>query len=221
MRSPNVLYEDNHLLVVDKPAGLATMGATSGTPTVVTWAAAYIKQRYHKPGNVFVGVVSRLDRLVSGVLVLARTSKAASRLSAQFREQSTEKRYLAWVEGKFPGGEEWTELQDWVIKDEARQRMRVAVAGAAGAQSATLRVRVIAAQPARTQLEIDLLTGRKHQIRLQLSHHGHPILGDFKYGAKPRFPQGIALHCHQLAIEHPTRKEPLRFEAPPPDYWPA
>lgn len=214
-----VLYEDNHLLVVDKPSGLPTMGAESGAATAVTLAAAYLKQRYHKPGNVFVGVVSRLDSLVSGALVLARTSKAASRLSEQFRDQTTEKRYLAWVEG-YLEAPQWLELRDWVCKNEARQRMEVASAKTAGAQEAALRVQTLTKQPKRTLVAVDLLSGRKHQIRLQLAAHGHPILGDRKYGATTSFPRGIALHCHELTIEHPTRKERMTFTAPVPKYWP-
>lgn len=219
MKPLPVLYEDNHLLVVNKPSGLPTMGAEGGVATAVTLAAAYLKQRYQKPGNVFVGVVSRLDSLVSGVLVLARTSKAASRLSEQFREQTTEKRYLAWVEGRLDTPE-WLELRDWLRKDEAHHRMQVVRPGTSGAQEAALRVRTLHAQPKRTLVAVDLLSGRKHQIRLQLASHGHPILGDRKYGAKAKFPHGIALHCHELSIEHPTRKERLSFTAPVPDYWP-
>lgn len=215
----SVLYEDNHLLVVNKPSGLPTMGATSGIATAVTQAAAYLKQRYQKPGNVFVGVVSRLDSLVSGVLVFARTSKAASRLSEQFRERTTDKKYLAWVEGRLEAAE-WLELRDWLRKDEAHQRMQVVPKATDGAQEAALRVRAVATQPERTLVTVDLLSGRKHQIRLQLSAHGHPILGDQKYGARTRFPQGIALHCMELSIEHPTRKERMTFTAPAPDYWP-
>ena len=214
-----VLYEDNHLLVVNKPAGLATMGATTGTTTAVTLAAEYLKERYQKPGNVFVGVVSRLDRLVSGVLVLARTSKAASRLSQQFRDQTTDKRYTALVEGKWVAPD-WLQLEDWVIKDEPRQRMRVAAENAPGAQLARLKVRAVATRSPWTQLSIELQSGRKHQIRLQLAHQGHAILGDRKYDATSRFPHGIALHCQQLTLQHPTRREPLSFMAPSPDYWP-
>lgn len=214
-----VLYEDNHLLVVNKPSGLPTMGSISGTVTAVTLAAAYLKERYHKPGNVFVGVVSRIDRLVSGVLVLARTSKAASRLSEQFREQTTAKSYLAWVEGTLDAPD-WLELRDWLRKDEARQRMQVVRAGTPGAQEAALRVRTLAQQPTRTLVAVDLLSGRKHQIRVQLAAHGHAILGDQKYGAQASFPHGIALHCEQLALEHPTRKERMTFTAPVPAYWP-
>lgn len=214
-----VLYEDNHLLVVNKPSGLPTMGATGGSPTVVTLAAAYLRDRYQKPGNVFVGVVSRLDRLVSGVLVLARTSKAASRLSDQIRQRATEKQYRACVEGVMEASE-WTEVEDWVSKDETHHCMRIVGHTTVGAQQAKLRWRTAARLVASSLLEIELITGRKHQIRLQLSQRGHPILGDQKYGAHTRFARGIALHCHRLVIKHPTRDEQLIFTAPVPDYWP-
>lgn len=219
MSKPTVLFEDNHLLVVDKPAGLATMGVAADVPSAVRWAAAYLKARYHKPGNVFVGVVSRLDSLVSGVLVLARTSKAAQRLSAQFREHQVDKRYRALVSGAWEHAQ-WSELQDWLCKDEARHRMQIVRAGSPGAQLAQLRVRPLAITDDHSVLEIDLHSGRKHQIRVQLAHRGHPILGDRKYGAESRWPKGIALHCHELSLEHPTLKQRLTFRAPLPAYWP-
>ena len=215
----NVLYEDNHLLVINKPAGLVTMGSPAGEPSAVNVAAEYLKQKYDKPGNVFVGVVSRLDRLVSGVLVLARTSKAAARLSEQFRERATEKHYLAWVEGDWslPEG---TELSDWMSKNEAAQRMITVPAGSRDAQQAKLKLHTLRSTKQRSLMAIELLTGRKHQIRLQLAQRGHPILGDRKYDATTRFPRGIALHSQRLVLKHPTRDEHLTFEAPTPEYWP-
>ncbi len=213
-----VLYEDNHLLVINKPAGLATMGVTAGERSAVTMAANYIKVKYQKPGNVFVGVVSRLDSMVSGVLVLARTSKAASRLSDQFRERSTEKRYLAVVMGKREIGG-WQTVQHHVIKDERFHRMKIVPESHSGAQNAQLRFRSLASTDDRTLLEVDLLTGRKHQIRLQLSALGMPILGDQKYDATTSFPAGIALHACRLALKHPTREEQLVFTAPLPKSW--
>lgn len=214
-----VLYEDNHLLVVDKPAGMPTMGVAAGIDSAVTLAAAYLKTRYQKPGNVFVGVVSRLDRLVSGALVFARTSKAASRLSAQFREQSVEKMYWALVEGNLHAVQ-WRELTNWVLKDEAQHRMRVVARETSGAQEARLRFQTLQSLGTKTQVLVELLTGRKHQIRLQMEQVGHPICGDHKYGAKSRFPRGIGLHCHRLTLTHPTRQERLTFVSPIPQYWP-
>ena len=196
------------------------MGSPAGEPSAVALAGEYLKLKYDKPGNVFVGVVSRLDRLVSGVLALARTSKAAARLSEQFRERATEKHYLAWVEGDWdlPAG---TELSDWMSKNEAAQRMMIVAAGARDAQLATLKLHTLQSSRQRSLMAIELLTGRKHQIRLQLAERGHPILGDRKYDATSRFPHGIALHSQRLVLKHPTRDERLTFEAPTPNYWPA
>ncbi len=196
------------------------MGTEPGIPTIARQAADYLKHKYHKPGNVFIGVVSRLDSLVSGVLVLARTSKAASRLSAQLREQTVTKRYLALVEGQFRGGAEpWQTLTDQVAKNESRHCMEVVPSGYSGSQLARLRVRPIVVASGRSLVEVELETGRKHQIRLQLAHAGHAILGDRKYGSQRHFSPGIALHCVQLAFQHPTQATRLQFTAQPPDSW--
>lgn len=213
-----MLYEDNHLLVINKPAELATMGALEGEPTAAAWAAEYLKQRYQKPGNVFIGVVSRLDSFVTGVLVLARTSKAASRLTEQFRERHTSKLYLACVEGELIEPN-WKTLSSYIAKNDAAHRMVIASPKTANAQLANLQFRTLSSVGSQSLLQIDLGTGRKHQIRLQLADHGHPILGDTKYGAKSRFPKGIALHAHKLTIEHPTLRQPMTFAAPVPASW--
>lgn len=216
-----VLYEDNHLLVINKPAGLPTQGALAGEPSVVEVAKDYIARKYNKPGNVYLGVVSRLDRLVSGVLVLARTSKAAARLTEQFRERSTEKTYWAVVE-KAPS-KPCDTLIDWLAKDDAAHRMRVVAAHLPGAQRAELAYKVLKPLPPAALLEVLLETGRKHQIRLQLAAMGCPIVGDTKYGAQASrlayFQRAIALHARSLSIEHPTLKTQLRWTAPLPAEW--
>jgi 23S rRNA pseudouridine1911/1915/1917 synthase len=212
-----VLYEDNHLLVVNKPAGLPTQGVVEGVASVVTAARAYLKQKYKKPGNVYLGVVSRLDSSVSGVLVLARTSKAAARLNEQFRERTARKVYWAIVEA--PPDPPSGELVDWLKKDERKQRMTVVPRHSIGAQRAKLAYRTIESKTGCCLVEVELETGRKHQIRLQLAEAGCPILGDRKYGSRREFPGGIALHAHELTIEHPTTKQALRFEAPPPEQF--
>ncbi|MEX2174240.1 MAG: RluA family pseudouridine synthase [Pirellulaceae bacterium] len=210
----DVLYEDNHLLVVNKPAGLATQGVVEGAPSVLTVAKGYLKQKYKKPGNVYLGVVSRLDAAVSGVLVLARTSKAAARLSEQFRERQVQKTYWAVVEqAPDPAA---GELEDWVKKDERMQRMLVVTKHTAGAQRARLSYRTLHQTAHGCLVEVRLETGRKHQIRLQLAELGCPILGDRKYGCRKPFASGIALHARMLEIAHPVSKAPLRFEAPVP-----
>ena len=213
-----VIYEDNHLLVINKPAQLATMGARAGEPTAAAWAAEYLKQRYQKPGNVFVGVVSRLDSFVTGVLVLARTSKAAKRLTEQFRDRQTSKLYYACVEGQL-GEPVWRTLSAHIAKNDAAHRMMIVPAKSADAQLATLQFRTLISAKTCSLLEIDLGTGRKHQIRLQLSDLGHPILGDSKYGATSKFPNGIALHACKLTLEHPTLRQPMSFVAPLPAAW--
>ena len=212
-----VLFEDNHLLVIVKPAGLPTMGVAEGTPSAVTLARRYLKQEYDKPGNVYVGVVSRLDALVSGVLVLARTSKAAARLSEQFRESQPEKTYWAAVEGVPDPPED--SLMQWVLKDERQRCMTVVKPHARGAQRARLSYRTLRQLSVGALVEVMLQTGRKHQIRLQLAEIGCPILGDKKYGSRAAFPAGIALHARRLAIEHPTKKTRLEFVAPLPAAW--
>jgi 23S rRNA pseudouridine1911/1915/1917 synthase len=213
----DVLYEDNHLLVINKPAGLVSQGATEDEPSAVKLAKEYLKRKYKKPGNVYVGVVSRLDAQVSGVLVLARTSKAAARLSEQFRERQTRKVYWAVVQK--PPKEDAATLTDWLKKDEKTQKMVVTTAHAIGAQKARLSYRVLKRLPAGALLEIELETGRKHQIRVQLAHLGCPILGDRKYGSRRHFSSGIALHARTLEIAHPVKKESLTFTAPLPKGW--
>lgn len=216
-----ILYEDNHLLVIDKPAGLPTQGALPGEPSVVELAKDYIGHKYNKPGNVYLGVVSRLDRLVSGVLVLARTSKAAARLTEQFREQATGKEYWAVVE-KMPPKPRDT-LVDWVVKDDAAHRMRIVAANSPGTQRAELSYTVLKPLPVGALVQVVLKTGRKHQIRLQLAGIDCPVFGDTKYGAAasslPYFRQAIALHARSLSIEHPTLKTPLQWTAPLPAEW--
>lgn len=216
MQRPQVLYEDNHLLVVNKPPGLATMGVTADRPTLVRWAKDYLKRKYHKPGNVYLGVVSRLDAPVSGVVVLARTSKAAARLTAQFGGRRCEKTYWAIVEGK-PADE--GRLIDWLVRDEQLHRVKRLAKPAAGAQQAELSFRRLGRLARGTWLEVRPETGRKHQIRVQLAAHGMPIAGDRKYGSRLSFGEGIALHARRLQIEHPTTGQRLVFEAAVPAAW--
>lgn len=213
---PQVLYIDNHLLVINKPAPLATMGAEAGVATAVEWARSYLKHQFDKPGNVYVGVVSRLDAYVTGVLPLARTSKGASRLSQAFAEHRVQKFYCALVEGEVePNADTWI---DRLWHDDRAHRVRV-VRDDRG-QRAELRYRTIASVGTSTLLEIELLTGRKHQIRVQASSRGVPIVGDSKYGARLWSHPGIALHAATIIVPHPTRDELIRVDAPLPAYWP-
>lgn len=213
-----VLYEDNHLLVLNKPAMLPTMGTPLGTETLLTLAKQYVKEKCNKPGNVYLGVVSRLDVPVSGVVLFARTSKAARRLTEQFRSGSVEKVYWALVEGRIEPPEK--ECVNWLAHDERHRRMRIAGPGLPGAKQARLRYRRLQAGQGGSLVEVELITGRKHQIRLQLAHHGFPILGDRKYGSRAPFPRGIALHARRLLVRHPVGEQPVEVNAPLPSYWP-
>lgn len=213
----DVLYEDNHLLVVNKPAMLPTMGVADSKPSLLKAAKEYVRHKYRKPGNVYLGIVSRLDTPVTGVTLLARTSKAASRLAAAFRERDVEKVYWAVVAGE--AQPKRGTLEHYVRKDERHRKMHVTHAECKDAQRAVLRYCVLRASREYSLIEIMLETGRKHQIRVQLAKHGFPILGDRKYGSEQAFATGIALHARRLTIAHPTRAERLTFTAPLPSTW--
>lgn len=213
----DVLFEDNHLLVVNKPAMLPTMGVADTEPSLLKVAKQYIRQKYAKPGNVYLGIVSRLDTPVTGVTILARTSKAAARLSAAFRGRDVKKTYWAVVEG-VPVEAEAT-LEHYLRKDERHRKVHVTHAAAPDAQLARLTYRTLKTAHGVALLEIDLETGRKHQIRVQLAKLGHPIRGDRKYGGATPFASGIALHARHLTIGHPVLKETMEFVAPLPDAW--
>ena len=216
--SLEIVHEDNHLLVVNKPPGLATQGVIEGVPSVVTLAKEYLKRKYKKPGNVYLGVVSRLDASVSGLLVLARTSKAADRLTKQFQSGAVEKTYWALVESA--PDPLTSELSHWLMKNDRQRRMEIVAPRTRSAQHARLTYQTLGKEKLGTLLEIQLLTGRKHQIRLQLSEIGRPILGDRKYGSRKLFsPEGIALCCVRLALNHPTTNKRLEFAIDPPRTW--
>jgi 23S rRNA pseudouridine1911/1915/1917 synthase len=213
----HVLYEDNHLLALAKPAGLATMGTARGAASLFKAAQEYIRQKYQKPGNVYLGVVSRLDAPVTGVVLFARTSKAAGRLAKLFREGQVRKVYWAVVE-RPPAPPQGT-CQDWLRKNERRRRMEVCGEHESGAKLARLTYRVLDRLPRGALVEIELLTGRKHQIRVQLAHRGWPVMGDRKYGARGGFTEAIALHSRRLELRHPVRGTPLLLVAKIPADW--
>ncbi|MGO8748862.1 MAG: RluA family pseudouridine synthase [Thermoguttaceae bacterium] len=215
--SLQVLLEDNHLLAVVKPAGLPTMGVSEDRPALIVLAKDYIKRRYAKPGNVYLGIVSRLDAPVSGVVLLARTSKAARRLTEQFRNRSVTKIYWALVEGIVaePAGQ----CIDWLIHDERHRRVHVAARDTPGAKEARLKYRRLKTYADSSLLEVALETGRKHQIRVQLQKLGHPIVGDRKYGSVRPFSAGIGLHARSLAFLHPVKHDRIELEAPLPRAW--
>ncbi len=218
-----VLYEDNHLLVVNKPADLPTLGSAPSQDSLVAQCKSYLKKKFRKPGNVYLGVVSRLDRVVSGIIVLARTSKAAARLNAQFRDRQVIKTYWALVDG--PGRiERQAVLDDWLQHDDAAQRVIVWSASNGrerphGVKHARLSYCWLGRFPLGDLLEIQLETGRKHQIRVQLSHRQLPIVGDRKYDSRRDFFRGIALHSQSLSFAHPVRSERITVQIDPPEYW--
>jgi 23S rRNA pseudouridine1911/1915/1917 synthase len=208
-----VLHEDNHLIAVFKPAGLLTQGDQSGEPCLMDWVKRWLAERYHKPGKVFLGLVHRLDRPVSGVVLFARTSKAASRLSQQFREREVDKRYLVAVEGTLTPAR--GRLEHFITHREGSRAVQVSNHERSGAKSARLRYDTRWGDAKISVLEVQLETGRKHQIRAQLAHVGHPILGDRLYGARMRSEaDGIALCSVSLTILHPITKAPLTIALP-------
>lgn len=219
-----ILHEDNHCLAVNKPAGMLSQGDASGDLSLVDWVRDDLRRRFAKPGNVFVGLVHRLDRPVSGVVLLARTSKGAARLSEAFREGSVEKIYWAIVEGEV--ATEAGEWADTLWKDERRNVVEVVPEGAEGARAAHLAFRVLDRGAGWTTVELRPTTGRGHQLRVQLASRGLPILGDLKYGARTAVPSRlggnrIALHARRLTFTHPTRREAIAVTAPVPADWPA
>lgn len=209
----DIIYEDNHLLVVNKPAGQLVQGDQTGRSTLLEEAKVWLKEKYNKPGNVFLGLVHRLDRQASGVVVLARTSKAASRLSAEIRSRRPRKTYWAQVGGEVPPD---GELVDRLERQEFSSRVVAAPAG----KEARLSYRRLAFTEQVSLVEIALETGRHHQIRVQFAHRGHPILGDRRYGSlQPFCDDAIALHAREMVIQHPTRDEEMSFVAEPVNDW--
>ncbi len=216
---PPVLYEDRHLLAVAKPPGLITAGAPAGKVSLVELVRQYLRHKYGVQGKPFVGVVSRLDAPVSGVVPLARTSRAAARLTRQFREGKVEKIYWALVHGTLvqPQGE-WL---NYLRPLEGRRKMQLVGPNFPGAKPCRLRYRVLRTWPQEriSWVEVELLTGRKHQIRAQFAGRGHPVLGDFKYGSHRPCDQHIALHCRQVRLLHPLSGQVLELVAPLPPQW--
>ena len=207
-----VFYEDNHLLVVVKPPNMPTQADASGDPDLHTTMKQYIAEKYQEPGAVYLGLVHRLDRPVGGLVVLARTSKAADRLSEQVRKKTLARQYVAAVRGN---AKETAELSDWLLKDEKTNTVHVVQANAPGAKDARLVYQRAGEDGGLSLLRVKLFTGRSHQIRVQLSHSGCPIWGDARYGnGKPG--EQIALWGAHLGLMHPTKKEEMHFTVLPP-----
>ena len=212
-----ILYEDNHLIVAVKPAGVLSQGDGSDAPDMLTILKAYIKDKYSKPGEVYLGLVHRLDRPVSGVMVFARTSKAASRLSEQIRTRRVEKLYRAVVQGRLEGT---GSLENYILKDPSANKVTVYDREVPGAKHAVLEYRSVRASDDMSLIEIRLGTGRAHQIRAQFANAGHPLLGDRRYGNTVLWDGDICLQSFKLAFEHPTKGERMSFEIPSPECEP-
>ncbi len=207
-----VLYEDNHLLVVVKPANLPTQADSIGDQDLLTLLKNYIGNKYQKPGNVYMGLVHRLDRPVGGVMVFARTSKAAARLSDAFANHTQDRQYFAILQGEL---REKRTLEDELLKDGKTGMVSAVKPGTPGAKHAKLDTAPIAVREGLTLTRVQLYTGRSHQIRVQHAHAGHPLWGDARYGGgKPG--QQIALWAVKLAFKHPTKDEFLTFTYAPP-----
>ena len=206
-----VLYMDNHVLAAVKPCNMPVQADASGDVDMLTALKRYVGVKFDKPGNVYLGLVHRLDRPVGGVMVFARTSKAASRLSAEFSAHTADKRYLAVLQGCMAGE---MALNDWLYKDEKSGMVRVAAPGTPGAKQASLKTRPVASRGGTTLTDVALFTGRSHQIRVQHMNAGYPLWGDARYGGG-RPGQQIALWAYRLAFVHPTLKEEMRFCALP------
>ena len=212
-----IIYEDNHIIVAIKPAGVLSQSDGSNAPDMLTILKAYIKEKYQKPGEVFLGLVHRLDRPVSGVMVFARTSKAASRLSEQIRSRKVDKIYRCVVTGVLEGE---GRLENYISKDESSNTVTVSDFEKPGFKASYLDYRAVSSKDGMTLAEVRLGTGRSHQIRAQMAHSGHPIIGDQKYGKKYNRTKDIALEAYKLSFEHPVKREFITFEAPVPVTFP-
>lgn len=210
MNKLKVIYEDNHIIVVEKPVNIPSQGDKTGDTDMLTIIKEYIKEKYNKPGNVYLGLIHRLDRPVGGVMVFAKTSKAAARLSEQVREKEFQKSYLVIVDGKMEKEKET--LEDYLLKNEKTNTSKVVKEGTKNSKYASLDYEVLKYDKELnlSVLKILLHTGRHHQIRVQLSSRGHSIYGDQKYGGRGHGKQ-IALWAYKLQISHPVSKEKLDF----------
>lgn len=215
LQDSHILYEDNHLLAINKPAGILVQGDETGDVPLSELAKEYIRNKYQKPGNVFMGVVHRLDRPVSGVVVFAKTSKALTRMNELFRSNQTKKTYLALSNRQPP--REHDHLVHWLVKDEARNITKAFAKENKNGSRSELTYTLLGHDQDYFLLQVNPVTGRPHQIRVQLASQGCPITGDLKYGAPTPLPdKSIALHALRLEFLHPVLKTPLQLTALPP-----
>lgn len=212
----NVIYEDNHIIVVNKASSEIVQGDKTGDTPLSETVKQYIKEKYHKPGNVFLGVTHRLDRPVSGLVLFARTSKALSRLNEMFKTKDIRKTYWAIVKNQPPAPA--GELVHWLVRNEKQNKSYAYDREVKDSKKAILDYKIIGKSDRYYLLEVNLHTGRHHQIRCQLAKMGCPIKGDLKYGAQRSNPDGsICLHARRIEFVHPVSKELMSFEAPVPD----
>ena len=210
-----VLYEDNHIIVINKSAGEIVQGDKTGDKSLCDTAKQYLKEKYAKPGNVFIGLPHRLDRPVSGIVVLAKTSKALERLNKMFHDGNVKKTYWAITKSKPTPAE--AELENWILRNEKMNKSFAYAKEVKGSKHALLHYRTIDSSQNYNLIEVDLKTGRHHQIRCQLASIGCPIKGDLKYGAKRSNPDGsISLHARHIEFTHPVSKELISITAPHP-----
>ena len=214
MQNLKVIFEDNHIIVVEKPVNIPSQGDKTGDVDMLTIIKEYLKEKYNKPGNVYLGLVHRLDRPVGGVMVFAKTSKAAARLSEQVREKIFKKTYLVVANGKMESQKGI--LEDYLLKNEKSNMSKVVKEGTKNAKFASLDYEVLRYNEEinLSVLKVNLHTGRHHQIRVQLSSRGHSIYGDQKYGGRGHGKQ-IALWAYALTIQHPITKEMVTFKSIP------
>lgn len=210
-----ILYEDNHLIAINKLAGELAQGDKTGDKTLIDTLKAYIKIKDHKPGNVYLGLIHRLDRPTSGILIFAKTSKALTRMNELFKTREVQKKYWAIVEGKPEATSD--RLEHYLRKNAKTNKVSVFQKPTPEAKQAILTYEVLGNLNFYSLVEVDLHTGRSHQIRAQLSHIHHAIKGDLKYGAKRSNPDGsISLHARSVHFIHPVTKEEIDITAPPP-----
>ncbi|WAW14996.1 RluA family pseudouridine synthase [Peptostreptococcus equinus] len=218
-----VIYEDNHLLVVEKPVNVLSQSDNTGEIDMISLCKDYIKEKYNKPGNVFIGLVHRLDRPVGGVMIFARTSKAASRLSNQVRTRKISKSYRAVIVGKC---EKSGDYVDYLFKDKSKNMVKVVDKNYKGGKEAKLSYRLLDSQYSDkikmtlSLVNIDLHTGRSHQIRVQFSSRKNPLFGDQRYSKYAIVGQQIGLWSYKMQVDHPTTKERMTFISEPPDIYP-
>lgn len=215
---PEVIYEDNHIIVAVKPFGMPSQEDDSKDLDMLSWIKAYVKEKYNKPGEAFIGLVHRLDRVSGGLMVFARTSKSASRLSEQIRKKQIQKKYLLIAEGSLK--DKSGTLEDYLLKDKSDNTVQAFKSKVDGSKDAMLNYKVIDENEELSFIEVELITGRSHQIRVQFSSRGCPIYGDSKYGSINPQRKSIALWSAYLSFEHPTKKEKLELSVDVPEQIP-